>query len=381
MWNNLRHWLNDIPIHDPIERRQAPLVQGMLIGLLATALLALPLALMTLGPSVSQWLGVTSDLLGILFTASALVLLRRGRFNLSILMATIGMLLALALSVIPAGPRTSASILIAFALPITLVGLLSSRRNLLLTIGLSIAIVIIASIIERFAPLLVSVPTSQSAALVNIISTFILIVGLIGLFLDRFSRSLRNALTDSLAREEELEQLRASLETNVAERTASLQQALQEGEQRQARLAQALDDLRISQTTIHELSAPVIPVLPGVLIAPLIGALDSARAATLADNILGMVERTHADRVIFDITGVPVVDSHVAKVLLEAATAARLLGAQTLLVGIRPEVAQTIITLGIDFAALATYPSLQEAVAAILTARADNGLNSAERAW
>jgi rsbT co-antagonist protein RsbR len=71
--------------------------------------------------------------------------------------------------------------------------------------------------------------------------------------------------------------------------------------------------------------------------------------------------------VIFDITGVPIVDTRVAQVLLYTAVAAQLLGASPALVGIRPEVAQTIIALDIDFSVTAIYPSLQEAVAALLT--------------
>jgi rsbT co-antagonist protein RsbR len=112
-----------------------------------------------------------------------------------------------------------------------------------------------------------------------------------------------------------------------------------------------------------------------VLVAPLIGVLDGDRAATLADNVLAMVERKGARQVIFDATGVPLVDTQVAQVLLQTAAAVRLLGGQPLLVGIRPEVAQTIITLGLDLAAIATYPNLPAAVAAILDMRGGYQLN------
>jgi rsbT co-antagonist protein RsbR len=380
MWNDLRRWLNDIPIHDPLERRQAGLFQVMLLIIAVSNLIGLALSFLVAGNG-SSTISLISYSLLIVCTGGALALLRYGRFTPAVNLATIGLILAIGIALIAVGFGNSSSILLAFAVPITMSGLVLGRHGLLIAAGLSILIVVITGLLSALAPTFVGFMPSAPASALSIVPMYILIIGILSLFIDRFGAALRDALTATQAREQELEHLGAALEITVAERTASLQQALQEGEQRQARLAQALDDLRISQTTIHELSAPVIPVLPGVLIAPLIGALDSARAATLADNILGMVERTHADRVIFDITGVPVVDSHVAKVLLEAATAARLLGAQTLLVGIRPEVAQTIITLGIDFAALATYPSLQEAVAAILAARAESGLNSAEPAW
>jgi rsbT co-antagonist protein RsbR len=336
---------------------------------------------LTAGRDGSSILSLISYSLLIVCTGGALALLRYGRFAPAVNLATIGLILAIGIALIAVGFLNSSSILLAFAVPITMSGLVLGRRGLLIAAGLSILIVVITGLLSALAPAFVGFVPSSPASALSIVPLFILIIGILSLFIDRFSAALRDALTTTQAREQELEHLGAALEITVAERTASLQQALHEGEQRQARLAQALDDLRISQTTIHELSAPVIPVLPGVLIAPLIGALDSARAATMADNILGMIERAGADRVIFDITGVPVVDTHVARALIEAAAAARLLGAQTLLVGIRPEVAQTIISLGIDFAALATYPSLQEAVAAILADRAESGLNSAEPAW
>jgi len=379
MRTNLRHWLNDTPLRDPVERRQAPMLQIMLIGMIIAASLALLNNLIAPNTLERRLLGTTVNMLLILCTASGLVVLRRGRFRLAVLIPATGITLIVGVFLIALGLRNGAPFLIVFALPITLAGLLAGRRTLFAVLGISLASVIIMLILQRIAPALTGfVPVGDSTAL--IVVAFILVTCVLGLLLDRFGSSLNSALQDALAREQELEHLRASLETNVAERTASLQQALEEREQRQARLAQALDDLRISQTTIHELSAPVIPVLPGVLIAPLIGALDSGRAAALADNILGTVERARADQVIFDITGVPVVDTQVARVLLQTAAAVRLLGAQTLLVGIRPEVAQTIITLGIDFAAIATYPSLQEAVAAILAQRAESELNGSERA-
>jgi rsbT co-antagonist protein RsbR len=84
---------------------------------------------------------------------------------------------------------------------------------------------------------------------------------------------------------------------------------------------------------------------------------------------LAAVERTRSTHVIFDITGVPIVDTHVAQVLLQTTAALRLLGARVLLVGIRPEVAQTIIALNIDMGMLSTYPDLQEAVFALLAQR------------
>jgi rsbT co-antagonist protein RsbR len=101
-------------------------------------------------------------------------------------------------------------------------------------------------------------------------------------------------------------------------------------------------------------------------VAPLVGALDGARAAILTGNLLSAVEQQHTRYVIFDITGVPIVDTHVAQVLIQTTSALRLLGAEVLLVGIRPEVAQTMVALNIDFGAVVTCADLREAIESLL---------------
>ncbi|MBC8077145.1 MAG: STAS domain-containing protein [Chloroflexales bacterium] len=184
---------------------------------------------------------------------------------------------------------------------------------------------------------------------------------LVALFI-QFSSSLRHLLQLTLERERQLDHLRASLETTVAERTLSLQQALVAVEQREEQLRHTLADLHDSQEATRELSAPVMPVLPGVLVAPLVGALDSGRAAMLQSNVLNAVQRERAHWVIFDVTGVPIVDTQVAQVLHQTTESIRLLGAQVLLVGIRPEVAQTLVALNISLDSITTYATLQEAV-------------------
>jgi rsbT co-antagonist protein RsbR len=123
--------------------------------------------------------------------------------------------------------------------------------------------------------------------------------------------------------------------------------------------------LRSSQETIAELGAPVLPVLPKVLVAPLIGSLDSARIQLVEQNVLAAIERYRAAKAIFDITGVTVVDTQVAQALIRLASAVWLLGAEPILVGIRPEVAQTIVGLGLKLDMLQTFPNLQEAIMVI----------------
>jgi rsbT co-antagonist protein RsbR len=105
-----------------------------------------------------------------------------------------------------------------------------------------------------------------------------------------------------------------------------------------------------------------MPVQEGILVMPLIGAIDSERAALLMDSLLRAIERHRARIVIMDVTGVPLVDSQVAQTLMQAADAARLLGTKTILVGVRPELAQTIVGLGLDLRGLVTCADLQSGV-------------------
>jgi ribose transport system substrate-binding protein len=110
---------------------------------------------------------------------------------------------------------------------------------------------------------------------------------------------------------------------------------------------------------IQELTTPIIPISDQILVLPLVGMIDSARARQIMESMLGAISKIQAAVLIIDITGVAVVDTSVAHYLLQAARAAQLLGALVMLVGISPEVAQTLVQLGIDLSSLPTYSSLQ----------------------
>lgn len=113
---------------------------------------------------------------------------------------------------------------------------------------------------------------------------------------------------------------------------------------------------------LEELSTPLIPISDDVVIMPLIGSIDSLRAHKVLDALLAGIAAARARVVILDITGVPVVDTQVANVFIQAAQAVALLGAQVVLTGIRPEVAQTIIGLGVDLNRIITRGSLRDGI-------------------
>jgi anti-anti-sigma regulatory factor/HAMP domain-containing protein len=159
-----------------------------------------------------------------------------------------------------------------------------------------------------------------------------------------------------------LQQNLQGLELRVAERTADLQQAIDTQEETLRDLREAVDARQTLEKAIQDLSSPVLPVFDGVLVMPLIGVIDSERAALLMSALLSAIEQHHARIVLLDVTGVPIVDTQVARVLLQAADAARLLGAEPILVGIRPELAQTIVGLGLDLSSLKTQSDLQSGI-------------------
>lgn len=120
------------------------------------------------------------------------------------------------------------------------------------------------------------------------------------------------------------------------------------------------------QQDMLELSTPVVALWEGILALPLIGTLDSARTQIVMQNLLQAIVDTGSEIAIIDITGVPTVDTLVAQHLLKTVAAARLMGADCIISGIRPQIAQTIIHLGVDLANVTTKASLAGAFATAL---------------
>jgi rsbT co-antagonist protein RsbR len=125
--------------------------------------------------------------------------------------------------------------------------------------------------------------------------------------------------------------------------------------------------------TIREMSTPVLPILEGVLVVPLVGRMDGERGRQLMDALLTGIQRHRAELVIIDITGVKTVDTSVASHLLQAISAARLVGAECLLVGIAPSIAETLVQIGVDFGALTTRSDLRAGVAHAIERQAARG--------
>jgi rsbT co-antagonist protein RsbR len=120
------------------------------------------------------------------------------------------------------------------------------------------------------------------------------------------------------------------------------------------------------QQAMLELSTPVVQLWEGVLALPLIGTLDSARTQIVMESLLQRIVETGASIAIIDITGVPTVDTLVAQHLLKTVAAARLMGADCIISGIRPQIAQTIVHLGVELQSVVTKATLADAFAVAL---------------
>ncbi len=120
------------------------------------------------------------------------------------------------------------------------------------------------------------------------------------------------------------------------------------------------------QQELLELSTPVVKLWDGILALPIIGTLDSARTQVVMENLLQTIVATNSKYAIIDITGVPTVDTLVAQHLLKTITAARLMGAECIISGVRPQIAQTIVHLGINLEDVITKAKLSDALALAL---------------
>jgi rsbT co-antagonist protein RsbR len=123
------------------------------------------------------------------------------------------------------------------------------------------------------------------------------------------------------------------------------------------------------QQDMLELSTPVVKLWDGILALPMIGTLDSARTQVVMETLLQRIVETGAEVAILDITGVPTVDTLTAQHLLKTVTAARLMGAECIISGIRPQIAQTIVHLGVELGDVITKATLADAFAAALRRR------------
>ncbi|MFD3166151.1 STAS domain-containing protein [Herpetosiphon sp. NSE202] len=367
-----RIWLDQLPQQKLIERRQARAFQAIVLGLFVIAVFgvissALIFVIFPATADTFKQLLMAMGAYSIMGIGSAIAL-HQVRHNAlqraaMIVSGSIQLMLLLGYSVVGILRENSTYGFVFFTIPLIISALLNNRRVLIINAVISIAIVALVGILE-YAGMLKPIDMIENFWVIFVTLT----IGIISqaLLVERFGSSLHMEIYNLLQREDEAQQLHNLLEQKVAERNQRLQTALDELAQREHGLQQALEELQISQTIVAQLNIPVIPVLPRVLIAPLIGEMAADHAQILKNDIFAAIERVHAHTIILDITGVSLIDQVVAETIIQIAKASQLLGTQTILVGLRPEVATALVNLNLQANMVKNYLTLEKAMQPLL---------------
>lgn len=177
------------------------------------------------------------------------------------------------------------------------------------------------------------------------------------------------AMADELRRSNvEISEARTRLETELTERVRA----------QQARAQLQEEIIQLQNARLAEMSTPLIPITQQIMVMPLIGTMDNSRASQMLETALQGVQDNRAEVVILDITGMKQVDTSIAATILQTASAVRLLGAQVILTGIRAEIAQTLVGLGVDLSNVVTRGTLQGGIAYALSRTGQAGIFRSE---
>lgn len=287
----------------------------------------------------------------------SLYLLKIGKLIYSVILLSV--MLQLAISAVFIGTTIIGQevFLMACVIPIVLAGLLLDRIWLIVFTVSSFIMMLVVAYIE-----LQRIPIEQEHLQLQVYTNvfgFIILLGTITAIVDRFGNTLRSTIRVQQLREIELEQISQKLETAVTERTADLQLALEDSVQRERELLLALDQIDQQRDTIRQLSVPIIPVSEKAMVMPLVGELDEDRLEIMTQQALRELTLHNKSRLIVDVTGVTIFDHKVAECLLNMINAIRLIGSDAVIVGIRPELAQTIVSTGVLSSHVRTERSLQ----------------------
>jgi rsbT co-antagonist protein RsbR len=349
--------LGSIPLEDPLALRQAKILQTALAIFLLVAFLDF-VYLLIVRETEQHFAIIMSLLISFIITLSAsLYLLHRGKLVATILLLSLMLLSFVAILFLTVSFVGKEIFLMALIIPLVLIGLLLERRWMVgfaaLTITSMVAVVFIG--VQRNPPETIELQ-NQIYTTIFIFSLFMIVIAAV---VDRFGNTLQKTVRLQQQRERELEELSQSLEIKVNEQTADLRAALQQSEKREQELRNALQQIDHHRHTIRQLSVPIIPVSERAMVMPLIGELDQERLDIMTEQALNELSQRHKSRLIVDLTGVTMFDHKVADYLLQLIEAVRLMGSETVIVGVRPELAQSIVATGALSLNLQTERSLQ----------------------
>ncbi|WP_322489693.1 STAS domain-containing protein [Chloroflexus sp.] len=348
-------WLT-IPHPDPEFQRRGQNILIIGISIIALVLCSLPLAAIQPEPLPP----VLTSVIGLFPVIGVLLLARRGLVD----WATIGMvaLLAVSFAIIPFTTGQIGLMPVYAVVAVVVAAVIGRERHIVFAIAVSVA-----GMMGQWWALAGQRQFSPSPG--EVVAVGVLLTVICGFIASIGTRSVRRAIELATAAQTRAEQLaqqlaqtNRALEDRVAERTAALQAALAESEQRQAALAAALAENERQRREIRTLSVPILAVRDDMLVMPLIGVLDGERLVLAQQRALQAIEQSRAQSLLVDVTGVPLLDQLAADGLIALARSVRLLGARLTLIGVSPEVAQTIVGLGIALGDIRVARDLRDAV-------------------
>lgn len=349
-------WLLRVSHSNSEAQRRGQNVIILALGLIGMGLLSVPLVLIQPDP-LPQLL---PSLAGNLLSLGLIALARRGQVQAAAL-GLVG-LLVVSLFSIPLVSRQVGLVPSFMVLGVLVASVTAGPRAVALTtlaalVALAAQGALLAEAPQRLAP------APEVLAVGVVVAVMGGLVGALG------ARSTSHALGEARRAREAaelaaraLDRANRELEQRVIERTAALEQALAAAEEHAAAQARLLAENQTQRATIRALSTPVLPVSDSTLVLPLVGSLDDERILAVQEQALLALERSHARRLLLDVTGIQVVDSAVARGLLRIVQGARLLGAEAVLIGVAPEVAQAMVGLDIDTSLMRTERDLREAL-------------------
>lgn len=354
--DSFRNWLLHIDTTDPDIQRRGKILVSLSTGVVVV-LLTVGLTLTLIQPTIGRLINLT---LATLVFVVSFILGKKGLVTIGgyllITLTTIGALSGEILN--PTSPFNMFYLVPA----ILLASILLKPYQIWIVLGICLASMF--GISQLIPPEIRSGghlnPALAHLTVLLFVSAFIAFIG---------AQSLASALAEANetrrraeAANQQLAELNNALEQRVAERTAALQRLSEEQQATLTRLEESIAAQHNLQQTIASLSVPVIPVRDDSIVIPLVGAVTTELLAHFNNTALESIGRYGARMLIIDLTGIALLDTQAAATIVQTATAARLLGTETTLVGIRPEVAQTLVSLGASFTGIRTAATLQAAL-------------------
>ena len=342
---------------------QAKRLRQMVRPLLALFCVLAPIELvmaLVLNLPVLLYVGLITALAAALMLL-ALALVRRAQVKIAAYLVSITAL-ASSFTIVLLIPSASIGIVIAPLLALALLLPYLETRAIAIAGVLCVLAALALFWIGAQTPRLIEPPPAAVASALGALGVVVL-TAITALLLWQFSARLNATIAQTQSANATLEEARAELERRVEDRTAELSRALSEMQDRAEVQARLLEENEGQRAQIREMNVPVLPISTNAIAIPLVGALDAERLEMLQEQALNAISASSARYLLLDVTGVPVVDTQVAQGIVSVVTAARLLGSEVVLVGVRPEVAQAVVSLGLDLHDITTRRSLYEGIA------------------